>query len=288
MSNAIITFPLLGDRFSFSAPPTYELFGLTLRWYGLIIAVGFVLAIIYCSRRCADFGITPNELLDMLLWAFPLAIIGARLYWFIFNGGSFADIFKIWNGGLAIYGGIIGAIIGVFIFCRRRRIPPGAMLDAGCFGLLIGQAVGRWGNFINREAYGGETSVFCRMGLTDPATGATIYVHPAFLYESLWNLLGLALLHVYSKKKKRRYDGELFTLYVAWYGLGRMLIEGLRVDSLYLFDTGIRVSQLLAGLSMAAALVFLWFKRRRSNKAQPLWEDRKKESCENAGNSSSQ
>ncbi|MEG0036405.1 MAG: prolipoprotein diacylglyceryl transferase, partial [Oscillospiraceae bacterium] len=129
-------------------------------------------------------------------------------------------------------------------------------LDLGGFALLIGQAVGRWGNFINREAFGRETEIFCRMGLTD-AAGNTIFVHPTFLYESLWNLLGLLLLHIFSKLGKRRYDGQLFAMYIAWYGIGRLFIEGLRTDSLYLFNTGIRVSQLLAGITVLGAIAFL-------------------------------
>ena len=169
---------------------------------------------------------------------------------------NFGDIFKIWTGGLAIYGAIIGALIAVIIYCKAKKTSIGAYFDIGALGLLIGQTVGRWGNFINREAFGRETEIFCRMGLTD-ASGNTIYVHPTFLYESVWNLLGLLLLHLFSKSSKRRYDGQVFAMYVAWYGFGRMLIEGLRTDSLYLFNTGLRVSQVLGGLSVLAALVFL-------------------------------
>ena len=135
-------------------------------------------------------------------------------------------------------------------------MPVGPFFDIGALGLLIGQAAGRWGNFMNREAFGRETTVFCRMGLTD-SSGNTIFVHPTFLYESLWNLLGLLLLHIFSKSGKRRYDGQIFAMYVAWYGFGRMLIEGLRTDSLYLFSTGLRVSQVLAALSVIVAVVYL-------------------------------
>ena len=260
MENATITFPMFGNNFAITAPGTYTIFGLTLHWYGTIIAVGFLLAYLYADHRTKDFGMTSDNFLSALICAVPAAIIGARLYYVVFNYSiykdNFWDVFKIWKGGIAVYGSIIGAIIGVLIYCRVKKTPIAPYLDVGAFGLLIGQAIGRWGNFINREAYGAETNVFCRMGLTD-ASGSTIYVHPTFLYESLWNVLGFILLHFYSKRFKRRYDGQIFVMYIAWYGLGRMFIEGLRTDSLYLFSTGIRVSQLLAALSFFAALGFL-------------------------------
>ncbi|MEF9970988.1 MAG: prolipoprotein diacylglyceryl transferase [Oscillospiraceae bacterium] len=258
--NGIITFPMFGDGFSITASSDFSIFGLELHWYGAIIAVGFLLAVLYVNHRSTDFGISSDNLVDVLIFALPAGIIGARLYYVIFNFSIYKNdllsIFKIWEGGLAIYGGIIGAVIAAAIYCRIKKIPLGAILDLGSFGLLIGQTVGRWGNFINREAFGAETEIFCRMGLTD-AAGKTIYVHPTFLYESVWNLLGLLLLHLFSKAGKRRYDGQLFAMYVAWYGLGRVFIEGLRTDSLYLFNTGLRVSQLLAGLSVAVALIYL-------------------------------
>jgi phosphatidylglycerol:prolipoprotein diacylglycerol transferase len=207
-----------------------------------------------------DFGLTQDNFIDMLLFAVPSAVIGARLYYVVFNyslfKGNFWSIFNIRSGGLAIYGAIIFAIVAVIIYCRVKKTSVGAYFDLGAFGLLIGQTVGRWGNFFNREAFGRETDVFCRMGLTD-AAGKTIYVHPTFLYESLWNILGLILLHFFSKSGKRRYDGQVFAMYVAWYGFGRMLIEGLRTDSLMLFNTGLRVSQVLAGASVVIALAYL-------------------------------
>ena len=154
---------------------------------------------------------------------------------------------KIWEGGLAIYGGIIAGFATVYAVCRVKKISPLALMDIVAFGFLIGQAIGRWGNFMNREAFGYETDIFCRMGLT--LDGDTIYVHPTFLYESLWNALGFLGLHIYSKKRGRRFDGQYFLMYLAWYGLGRVWIEGLRTDSLYIGSSGIRVSQLLAGVT---------------------------------------
>lgn len=257
MSDAIISFPILGENFKINPSSTYTLFGYEFKWYGAIIAFGFLLAALYASRRAKHFGLTVDDLIDMLIISVPIAIVGARLYYVVFNFSLYRDnpidIIKIWEGGLAIYGGIIGGIIGVFIFSRVKKIPMAPVLDLGSLGMLIGQAVGRWGNFINREAFGRMTDVPWKMGLTTAA--GTFYYHPTFLYESLWNLIGLLLLHLYTKK--RRYDGEIFLLYVAWYGFGRFWIEGLRTDSLYLFSTGIRVSQLLAGATFLVSLVLL-------------------------------
>ncbi len=251
---------MFGEGFSITAPGSYSIFGFTLYWYGTIIAIGFLLAVIYVTKRSKQFGLTQDNIIDMLICAVPSAVIGARLYYVVFNFSlykdNFWDIFKIRDGGLAIYGAIIFALLAVIIYCKVKKMPVGPFFDIGALGLLIGQAAGRWGNFMNREAFGRETTVFCRMGLTD-SSGNTIFVHPTFLYESLWNLLGLLLLHIFSKSGKRRYDGQIFAMYVAWYGFGRMLIEGLRTDSLYLFSTGLRVSQVLAALSVIVAVVYL-------------------------------
>ncbi len=256
----IISFPILGDL-QLSFPSYFTLFGHDFYWYGAIIACGFLLAVWYCFSRCREFGITQDDLLDTILWAVPLGIVGARAYYVIFYGNydSFWDMCKIWEGGLAIYGGVIAATITVFIVCRIKKISPFAMLDIAGFGLLIGQSVGRWGNFTNREAFGYETDVFCRMGLTY-ADGRTIYVHPCFLYESLWNAVGLLLLHILSKKTRRRFDGQYFLCYLGWYGLGRVWIEGLRTDSLYIGS--LRVSQLLAAVCVAAVVIIFWLKLR--------------------------
>lgn len=274
MREAAISFPMLGGL-TIDPPASFTLFGHTFYFYGLIIAVGFILAILYCAHAAPRFGLTADNLYDMVLWALPIGIIGARLYFVAFQWDSYRDnlidIVKIWNGGLAIYGGIIAGAATAVIWSRRKRIPFGAMLDLGCFGLLIGQTVGRWGNFMNREAFGAVTDAFCRMGLTMPGQ-ETVYVHPTFLYESVWNLIGFTGLALFVKKGKRRYDGQAFILYVLWYGLGRAWIEGLRTDSLYIAGTSLRVSQLLAGLSVAAAAALLIFLGRRPHKA--LYADR--------------
>ena len=257
LSYTLISFPGLG--LELYPPSTIQLGPLTIHFYGLIIAVGMLLAVLYASKRSKEFGLKEDDLIDGVLWVTPFAIICARLYYCIFEWDQYASnpisILYIWNGGLAIYGGVLGAVIGLSVFCKVRKIKATAMMDIVSLGLLIGQSVGRWGNFMNREAFGAPTDSFLRMGLYDTATGAVEYYHPTFLYESLWNFVGFLLLHFLSKKRK--YDGQVALGYVAWYGLGRAFIEGLRMDSLYWGP--FRVSQVLAGVSCVAAVaVLLW------------------------------
>ena len=264
MRNAIISFPAFGIEIN--PPAGFDLFGRTIYLYGVMAALGFILGMLYCTKRARKFGLQEDNIYDVILWALPMAIVGARAYYVIFNfdlyrGRPLMDMIAIWEGGLAIYGGIIAAVITLLIVCRVKKLPAGAVLDVGVFGLIIGQILGRWGNFFNREAYGAATELFTRMGLTTPK--GTIYVHPTFLYESLWNLVGLIMLHIYVSKDKRKYDGEAFTLYVIWYGIGRCMIEGLRADSLYIGSTGIRVSQLLAGVSAVVAIAVLLYMRKK-------------------------
>ncbi|MGI5976098.1 MAG: prolipoprotein diacylglyceryl transferase [Candidatus Limivicinus sp.] len=274
--DSVISFPMFGDVHL--NPPSYiTIFGKNIYFYGILIALGFILAIVYCSRICGRFGIKENDLYDIMLWIIPLSIVGARLYFVLFKLDYYianpSEIFAIWEGGLAIYGGVIAGILVVYFVCRHKKIPVLAVLDVIVFGLLIGQIIGRWGNFMNREAFGGETTVFCRMGLTDPS-GHTIYVHPTFLYESLWNLAGLIFLIVFTKKGHRKYDGQCVLIYFLWYGIGRAWIEGLRTDSLYIGSTGIRVSQLLSALLALAALIILIVQSRREHPAEELYVNR--------------
>ena len=252
-----ITFPGLGISVD-PSPVAFTVFGKDIYWYGIIIAAGFLLAYFYMDRRAKVFGLTGDNVLDILLWAVPLGVICARIYYCVFYWDAYRDnpisCLYIWEGGLAIYGGVLGGILGIFLYHKLKKIPLLPMLDLASFGVLIGQICGRWGNFMNQEAHGGETASFLRMGLMDP-DGVVRYYHPTFLYESVWNLVGLIALHFLSKKRK--FDGEMFLLYLFWYGLGRAWIEGLRTDSLYLFGTGIRVSQLLALLCVIVAGAFL-------------------------------
>jgi len=264
MRNAVISFPALGIEIN--PPSGFEIFGNTIYLYGVMIALGMILAVWYCCIRAPKVGLTDDNILDVVLWAIPIGVVGARAYYVLFNydlyaGQPITELFNLRNGGLAIYGGIIFGVSTAAVVCRVKKISIPAFLDIGCHGLLIGQMCGRWGNFFNREAYGAETELFTRMGLT--TSSGTVYVHPTFLYESLWNLAGFIMLHIYVSRGKRRFDGEAFLLYVLWYGIGRCMIEGLRADSLYIGDTGIRVSQLLAGISAVAALALLLWLRRK-------------------------
>ena len=232
---------------------------LTVHYYGAIIAFGLILGVLYACRRSKDFGLKEDDLIDGVLWVTPFAILCARAYYVIFRwaeeyAANPISALYIWQGGLAIYGGVIGAVIGIIVFCKCRKIKPLVVLDVVSLSFLIGQSIGRWGNFFNREAFGAETDVLWKMGLMK-ANGDIIYVHPTFLYESLWNACGLVILHFASKRRK--FDGQVALGYMAWYGLGRCMIEGLRSDSLYIGP--FRVSQLLAGVSCITAVsILLW------------------------------
>ena len=247
-----ITFPNLGITVD-PDPVAFTVFGKSIYWYGIIIAAGFLLAVLYMMHRAKDFGITQDDVLDMVLWAVPIGVICARAYYCIFYWELYRDdpisVLYIWEGGLAIYGGIIGGALTLLVVAKVKKIPATVLLDLAAMAVIIGQFCGRWGNFMNREAHGAVTDCFLKMGLVE-ANGEVVYYHPTFLYESVWNLIGFIGLHIYSKRRK--FDGEVFLLYMAWYGLGRAWIEGLRTDSLYLFSTGIRVSQLLAAVFFVA------------------------------------
>ncbi len=250
-----LSFPGLGIE-TFSVNPvafTIPIFGgLEVRWYGLIITLGIILAFTYCSYRAKQEGIIFDDLLDIAIFTVIFAIIGARTYYVLMSledYDSFWEMIAIWEGGLAIYGAIIAGAITICVVCRHKKIKPLKMLDAVSPAVMIGQILGRWGNFFNGEAYGGEVAedsilYFIRMGISPhniSGVRGMAYVHPTFLYESLWNLLGFIIINFLYKKKK--FDGQALLMYLTWYGFGRMLIEGLRTDSLML---GVfRVSQVL-------------------------------------------
>ena len=265
-----ITFPFFGIEID--PIRVIEIGPFSLHIYGLLIGLGLMLAVLYGWRRSKEFGIKTDDITDGVLWVVPFAILCARAYYCIFEWeAQFADdpisVLYIWNGGLAIYGGVIGAVIGVAVFCYFKKIKLPALLDLVLLGFLIGQSIGRWGNFFNREAFGAETEVFIRMGLKSAFTGEVTYHHPTFLYESLWNAAGFVLLHFLSKK--RQYDGQIALGYVLWYGLGRTFIEGLRTDSLYWGD--FRVSQILAGVTAIAAAVALFVLSTRKHEPEKLF-----------------
>ncbi len=257
-----VIFPGLGNISLEMNPVAFTLFGRGVAWYGIIIAAGFLLAALYVLRRAPSFGLNEDIVIDAMLWATPVAIICARAYYVTFNFDLYRDdplsMLYIWEGGLAIYGGVIGALLTLAVFCKVRHVKFGALADLGAMGLLIGQIIGRWGNFVNCEAHGGETTLPWRMVITYSPESADLAVgyHPTFLYESLWNLLGFVLIHFYSKKH-RKFRGEICLMYITWYGLGRGFIEGLRTDSLYFFGTNMRVSQFVGFASFIVGLALL-------------------------------
>lgn len=233
--------------------------GIEVRWYGIIITLGIVLAFFYAYYRSKQEGIIVDDLLDLAIYAVIIAIVGARLYYVLFdiigngNGGnykSFVDYIAIWRGGIAIYGAIIGGALAILGVSKIKKISTLKCYDMIAPGVMIGQILGRWGNFFNGEAYG-----------STPAEGSLLYVmrmevkhdtaHPTFLYESVWNLIGFLIINALYRKK--RFDGEVFLWYITWYGFGRMFIEGLRTDSLY--AGGIRISQLVGALCFAVGAV---------------------------------
>ena len=300
-----VSFPGLGleftlDRVAFTIPvldrPVY--------WYGVIITGGLILAVYLCSRWGRRFGISEDNIIDMMFFAVPAALVAIRVYYVVFNldiyrrvDGSlnWGAIFNYSDGGLAIYGAIISSAIVLLLFCRKKKLSCLAYADLGVHGLFIGQLIGRWGNFMNAEAYGGATALPWRMcgpsiaaemlqkGYVDQAGYESILsgalgVHPTFFYESAWNFAGLIM--VYLIGKKRKFDGECFLFYFFWYGLGRAWIEGLRTDSLYLFGwelfgAPIRVSQLLAAATcVIAGGALAWMLWRTRGVKQELFVDR--------------
>lgn len=270
MEQHFIEFPGLGWRLPIS-PDIFTIpigGGITVKWYGVLIALGFLLAMIYGLKRAKPFGIDPDRMIDVVLVSAIFAFIGARLYYVLFSDERaqyFADplsIFAVWEGGLGIYGGVIFAFLTALWMCRVRKVDTLRMFDLASIGFLIGQGIGRWGNFFNQEAFGANTSLPWGMTgdiIQSGANGSGYIlsqpVHPTFLYESLWCLAGFLLLHILSKRYYK-FRGQIFASYIIWYGLGRAWIEGLRTDSLMLGT--MRVSQLLAILSVIGGVILLF------------------------------
>lgn len=272
-----LQFPNLFDGLTITYFRGFEIFGVPIYWYGVLIALGVMLAYFYAYFHRKQYGIDGERMFDVVFVALIGGFFGARLYYCIFAGGyDFITFFTdIRNGGLAIYGGIIGALLVGFIMCKIRKVKVLPMFDIASMGFLIGQCIGRWGNFVNQEAFGAVADPDYLFGMTGTIISGKVepetLVHPCFIYESLWCLLGFILLHFYSKKL-RTFDGEMFLLYCTWYGLGRFFIEGLRTDSLYLGNTDIRVSQLVAATAFIAGLaLFITFKIITEKKKIPLW-----------------
>ena len=271
-----ISFPGLFGDWECNIDPIAIHIGHGVYWYGIILALGMLAGLLLCMKQAKRFGLTEDNVLDMVLWAVPACIVGARLYYVLFYldlyrraDGSldWGSMIAVWDGGLAIYGAVIMGFVVAVLYTRKKKIKLWAMTDLCVLGLLIGQAIGRWGNFVNREAFGTETTLPWRMRLWTSAY-QYIEVHPTFFYESLWNLIGLLLL-LFVITKGRRFDGENTCFYFLWYGLGRTWVESLRTDSLYLFGwtfmgSPIRVSQALSIVmvlvSACALLVNLRFR----------------------------
>lgn len=262
----LVGFPRLGlGPFSISHT-AFSIGFLSVQWYGIIIVLGMALACLYAFWRMKSVPLVVDDMLDIALVCIPSGIVGARLYYVLTsleNYPAFWDAFKIWEGGLAIYGGIIGGFIGIFAVCRHKKKSLLRVLDCIAPGVMIGQLVGRWGNFVNAEAYGvigpydflGHTFDAASLAEHNPfiMTVNGMYVHPTFLYESVWNLIGFLLINAFWKHKK--YDGQILLLYLTWYGFGRAVIEGFRGDSLYIGS--LRISQLLAFICFAAGVILL-------------------------------
>lgn len=274
-----VQFPGLGLNFNID-PVAFSIGDYDIMWYGVIIATGFLLALLYAMKSSKVFGLDSDKLINAILVGIITGIIGARLYYVIFYPGDTfknnpMEIFQIHQGGLAIYGGIIGGLLGGLLVAKLQKLDLTALLDIAALGFLIGQGIGRWGNFMNQEAFGCATDLPWRM-VSENTYG--IGVHPCFLYESLWCILGFVLLHIFSRKF-RQYDGQIFLMYLVWYGAERFVVEGLRTDSLYLFSTNIRVSQLIALLCVivGATLLIVFRNRRKLVGIRPQRKQRIKE-----------
>ncbi|MCA9764907.1 MAG: prolipoprotein diacylglyceryl transferase [Carnobacterium sp.] len=270
-------------NFLFSAinPIAFSLGPLEVHWYGVIIASAIFVALFLSTREAKKRGIEGDHIIDMALWALPIAFIGARLYYVIFKLDYYlqnpGEIIAIWNGGIAIYGGLIAGGLTIYWYTKKHGIPIWLMLDVLVPNVLLAQAIGRWGNFINQEAHGGEVtrSFLENLYLPDFIINQMningTYYQPTFLYESLWSLVGFIVIVLVRNRKSLLRRGEVALLYVLWYSLGRFFIEGLRTDSLMLVDW-LRVSQALSVVLFIGALI-IWILRRRDYPPVPYYLD---------------
>lgn len=238
-------------------------------WYGVVIATGLLLAVIYAYVNADRYGVDRNKLFDCVIVGIITAVIGARVYYIAFYSGDWSTFFDIRDGGIAIYGAIIGALIGGLTMAKIRKHPFLPLLDVTMVGFLIGQALGRWGNFFNQEAFGYQTnSLFRMISENTYIDGQNVAVHPCFLYESVWCALGFLFLHIFNRKFQK-YHGQVFYLYLVWYGFERMIVEGLRTDSLYLpfsvFGYDIRVSQALSVVLVVTGIILLIVNRKKDD-----------------------
>jgi phosphatidylglycerol:prolipoprotein diacylglycerol transferase len=269
----------MNETFEPINPVAFSLGPIAVHWYGIIIGLGLALALYLAIKEENRRGFKKDTFADLMIWAIPIAIISARLYYVIFEFGYYAqhpgDILQIWNGGLAIHGALIGAVITTYIFAKKRKISFWKIVDIAAPSIILGQAIGRWGNFINQEAHGGEVtrSFLENLQLPDFIINQMnidgIYYHPTFLYESIWNLAGFVLLLLLRRVNFRR--GELFLTYVIWYSVGRFVVEGLRTDSLMLGS--LRMAQTISIALVIGALAILIY-RRKMNQSEARYLDK--------------
>lgn len=259
-----IAFPKIGITMNID-PIAFRVGSKPIYLYALIILTGFLLGLLFVCRTCQKRGVSKDNVWDTALLGLASGIIGARIYYVLFaldEFDSFLDTLKIWNGGLAIYGGIIGAAVSTLIYCRIKKLSAAKMFDVCAPGLLIGQAIGRFGNFVNAEVYGRATDCIFGMSINGKPT-----VHPLFLYESVWNIIGFVIILLFRDKKKN--DGQVFCFYIFWYSLGRLFLEGMRDPQyiLYALKDVIGISQLAAAVFIIASVsVFVYLQLKPSEK----------------------
>ncbi|WP_159561105.1 prolipoprotein diacylglyceryl transferase [Streptococcus halichoeri] len=250
-------------------PVAFKLGPFSVHWYAICIMTGLLLAVYLAAKEAPRKKMTSDQVIDFILIAFPLAIIGARLYYVVFEWSYYQDhlneLFAIWNGGIAIYGGLLTGAVVLWIYCYYNYLNPIHFLDIAVPGVLLAQAVGRWGNFVNQEAYGRAVA---SLNYLPAFIQRQMYIDgsyriPTFLYESLWNLFGFIIIISLRRKPRLLLDGEVFAFYLIWYGFGRMIIEGMRTDSLYFM--GIRVSQLLSLVLILVGIGFILYRRKQAN-----------------------
>lgn len=250
-------------------------------WYGIIIALAMLIGISLATKEAQKLGLEEDTMVDMALWAIPIGFIGARLYYVLFKWDYYiqnpSEIIAIWNGGIAIYGGLIAGGLAVYWFARRKKMTLTLLLDILAPSVLLAQSIGRWGNFINQEAHGGAVSrqfletLYLPEFIIEQMNINGTYYHPTFLYESLWSLLGFILLIILRNQKGLLRRGEVALSYVIWYSFGRFFIEGMRTDSLWIGDS-MRASQVLSLVLFISAIV-LWIYRRRAYPTKPYYSE---------------
>lgn len=262
-------------------PIAFEILGWPVRWYGVIIGLAILIGYILFTREASRKGIDSDTSFDLLFWTVIFGLVGARIYYVIFSSQSYLSdplsVFRVWEGGMAIYGGVIGGALTIYILCQKYKINVIDVFDTAVPALMAGQLIGRWGNFMNQEAHGGSVSKSFLEDLSLPnfiieqmnINGT--YYHPTFLYESLWNLVGLVILLILRPRKKLFKQGELVAFYMIWYGIGRFWIEGLRTDSLYIGP--LRVSQILSLILIFVGLGIVFWTRVKGKENVPFYTD---------------